>query len=310
MAKGCFVELKYYECESDQHCTALHPDIHFSPAMPSASEPDTEQQNISPPEVTSRCTEVSVEDFPARSCAKICLIEVFPQGQNGRSVKMYAILDDQSNRSLARTEFFQLFDIQGDPSPYLMRTCAGNIEMTRRKAVDSQVQAINGEVCLDLPPFIECNDFMSNQSEIPSPEVALSHTHLRPMWPHIAEPKPEAQILILPGRDLIRVHKVRQQINGPHNAPFAQRLDLGGVIVGEVCMDSVHKPTVAIFKTNVLQKRRPSYLTPCQKHIGIKEKVSYGRECRPSTTTDLSSRSVNNLAAQDKLGSNVLMRTG
>lgn len=120
MAKDCFVELKCCECESDQHCTPLHPGSHFSPALPSACEPDTEQQNNTPPDVTSRCTEVSVEDLPARSCAKICLVEVFPQGQKECSVKMYAILDNQSNRSLTRTEFFQLFDIQGDPSPYLM----------------------------------------------------------------------------------------------------------------------------------------------------------------------------------------------
>lgn len=67
----------------------------------------------------------------------------------------------------------------------------------------------------DLSPLIECNEIMSNRSEIPSPEVALSHAPLRPVVPY-----PEAQILILLGRDLIRVHKVRQQINGPHDAPF------------------------------------------------------------------------------------------
>lgn len=141
--------------------------------------------------------------------------------------------------------------------------------MIGRKAVGFQIEAMNGEACLDLPPLIECNEIMSNQSEIPSPEVALSHAHLRTVAPYIPEPDPEAQILILLGKDFIRVHKVRQQINGPHNAPFAQRLDLGWVIVEEVCIDSAHKPTVAVFKTNVLQNGRPSFLAPCQKHICI-----------------------------------------
>ncbi|KAK0139185.1 hypothetical protein N1851_024265 [Merluccius polli] len=309
MAKDCSVKLKCFECESDRHCTAMHPDIHLSPAVSSVTEPDTEQQNNTPSEVTSRCTEVCGEGLPARSCAKICLVQVFPQGQKERSVKMYAILDDQSNRSLARAEFFQHFGIQGNASPYLMRTCAGTVEMTGRKAVGFQVQAINGEVCLDLPPLIECNEITSNRSEIPSPEVALSHTHLRPVAPYIPEPDPEAQILILLGRDIIRVHKVRQQISGPHDAPFAQRLDLGWVIVGEVCIDSAHKPTVAVFKTNVLQNGRPSYLMPCQKHISVKEKVSYGGEHRLGTSTHLSSCSDNGVAAQDKLGCSVFMRT-
>ena len=129
------------------------------------------------------------------------------------------------------------------------------------------------------------------------------------MAPHIPKPDPEAQILILLGRDLIRVHKVRQQINGPHNAPFAQRLDLGWVIVGEVCIDSAHKPTVAVFKTNVLQNGRPSFLTPCQKRICVKEKASYGGEHRHGLSTQQSSYSAISVPAEEKLGCSVFRRT-
>lgn len=239
-ARECQVEIKCSDCESDKHCTALHPDVMSLSAMLPMTEPDTEQESIPPQEVTSRCTEVCGGGLPARSCAKICLVRVFPKGQREHSVKMYAILDDQSIWS-------------GDLSPYLLRTCAGTTEMSGRKAVGFQIQAINGGVCLDLPPLIECNEITSNRSEIPAPEVALSHAHLKNVAPYIPKLDPEAQILILLGGDLIRVHKVRQQINGPHNAPFAQRLDLGWVIVGEVCINSAHKPTVAVYKTNILQ---------------------------------------------------------
>lgn len=305
MAKECPVKLKCNECESEEHCTTMHPDTTLSPAAFPVAEPHTEQQRSFPSEVTSRCTEVCGDGLPARSCAKICLVQVFPRGERERAVKMYAIIDDQSNRSLARSEFFQLFGIHGSPAPYLLRTCAGTTEMAGRKAVGFQIEAVDGPVCLDLPPLIECNEIMSNRSEIPTAEVALSHTHLRPVAPHIPELDPEAQILILLGRDLIRVHKVRQQINGPNNAPFAQRLDLGWVIVGEVCIDSARKPTVAVFKTNVLHNGRPSYLTPCQNHIHVKDKASYGGEQRH----DLSSHSLVNVRPEDKLGLDVFMRT-
>lgn len=90
------------------------------------------------------------------------------------------ILDDQSNRLLAKSAFFQLFGIFSDFSPYLLKTCAGNNEMTGRKAVGFQTEALNGEVCIDLPPLIECNEILSNRSKIPSPEVALSHAHFVP----------------------------------------------------------------------------------------------------------------------------------
>ncbi|XP_061663174.1 uncharacterized protein LOC133493623 [Syngnathoides biaculeatus] len=309
VARECPAELKCNECESNQHCTVMHPDTAVSPAPSPLTESDVEQQNSSPPEVTSRCTKVCGEGRPPRSCAKICLVQVFPQGQRERSIKMYAILDDQSNRSLARSEFFKLFDIQGDHTPYLMRTCAGTTEMTGRKAVGFQIEALNGEVCLDLPPLIECNEVTSNRSEIPSPEIAHSHAHLRSMAPHIPKIDLKAQILILLGRDLIQVHKVRDQIKGPHNAPFAQRLDLGWVIVGEVYIDSTYKSTVSVLKTNVLQNGRPSFLMPCQNHISVRERVGYGGEHRQSTSAQLTTYPASGVTAKDKLGRDVFAKT-
>ncbi len=119
-----------------------------------------------------------------------------------------------------------------------MRMCAGTTEMTGRKAVGFQIEAVNGGECLDLPPLIECNEIMTNKSEIPTPEVAITHAHLKHIAPFIPGLDPDAQMMILLGRDMIRVHKVRHQVNGPHDSPFAQRLDLGWVIVGEVCINN------------------------------------------------------------------------
>lgn len=64
---------------------------------------------------------------------------------------MYAILNGQSNHSLTSCDFFKLVAIGGDYSPYLMRICAGTTEMSRRKAVGFQIEAMNSELCLDLP---------------------------------------------------------------------------------------------------------------------------------------------------------------
>ena len=66
---------------------------------------------------------------------------------------MYAILDNQSNRLLARSNFFDLVSIQGNPSPYSARTCAGVVAMTGRKADDFQIEAVNGGVNLAFPPL-------------------------------------------------------------------------------------------------------------------------------------------------------------
>ncbi|XP_060787641.1 uncharacterized protein LOC132892997 isoform X1 [Neoarius graeffei] len=99
----------------------------------------------------------------------------------------------------------------------------------------------------------------------------MQHPHLRAIASEVPQLDPDAQILLLLGRDVLRVHKVRQHINGPNDAPFAQRLDLGWVLVGEVCLGNAHKPKVYCAKTHVLENGHPSVLTPCPSHIQVKE---------------------------------------
>lgn len=80
---------------------------------------------------------------------------------------MYAVLDDQSNRSLARSEFYELFNIQSLSTPYSLRTCSGLMDMAGRKAEGFQIEAENGGISVSLPPLIECNQIPDNRSENP-----------------------------------------------------------------------------------------------------------------------------------------------
>ncbi|XP_059830478.1 uncharacterized protein LOC132396696 [Hypanus sabinus] len=95
---------------------------------------------------------------------------------------------------------------------------------------------------------------------------------------------PKAEIILLLGRDVLQVHKVRQQVNRPHDAPFSQRLDLGWVVIGEVCLGNVHKPTVNTLKTNVLESGHHSIFQPCTNFMCIKEARQGFKKC--SIVTD------------------------
>ena len=147
--------------------------------------------------------------------------------------------------------------------------------MFGRKAEGFQIEPVNGELTLELQPLIECDQIPTNRSEIPTPKIALLHPHLKTIASHIPSLDSNAQILLLLGRDIVRVHKVRQQINGPHNAPFAQKSDLGWVVIGEVCIGKAHKPDVHTFKTHVLENGRSSYFKPCDSCMHMKEKVCH-----------------------------------
>lgn len=74
----------------------------------SATVTDTWQQDS---DVTATCTEVCGNKITGKSCSKICLVQVYPKGQRDIIKRIYAIIDDQSNQSLAKTEFFDIFNI-------------------------------------------------------------------------------------------------------------------------------------------------------------------------------------------------------
>nr|XP_054607369.1 uncharacterized protein LOC129167170 [Nothobranchius furzeri] len=246
-------------------------------ASPPTSDGGEEESAGSITAVNSQCTQVCGTGRIGRSCAKICLVRVYYHGQRERAANVYAILDDQSNRSLARSDFFNLFDVNSQLLPYRLKTCAGPIETAGRKAEGFQIESLDGKIVLSLPPLIECDEILNDRTEIPTPDAARSHPHLRKIAQYIPELDPNAQILILLGRDILRVHKVRQQVNGPHNAPFAQRLDLGWVLIGDVCLGNAHKPTVNAYKTSVLENGRPSICAPCKNTIRLTENACQGR---------------------------------
>ncbi|XP_072554180.1 uncharacterized protein [Paramormyrops kingsleyae] len=111
---------------------------------------------------------------------------------------------------------------------------------------------------------------------------------------------------MLLGRDVVRVHKVHKQISGPHDEPFAQKLDLGWVIVGNVCLGGVHKTImVNAFHTNVTERGRPTLFKPCPNLFNIKEKP-FGIQIPYANTPQSSDR---NSCVADHLGCCVFEQT-
>lgn len=109
-----------------------------------------------------------------RSCSKICLVKIYPKARPDKVTKVYAILDDQSSRSLARSEFFNLFQISGSDSPYTLRTCAGVTETPGRRATGFMVESLDGTTSVMLPTLIECNHMPDDRSEISTPDFNSS----------------------------------------------------------------------------------------------------------------------------------------
>ncbi|KAI2663492.1 Acid-sensing ion channel 5 [Labeo rohita] len=221
---------------------------------------------------------------------------------------MYAILDEQSNRSLARSEFFEIFKISGNSYSYTLKTCAGHTETAGRRASGYTVASVDNKISIHLPTLLECNQIPNVCTEIPTPEAAFHHVHLKRITDKIPPLDPDAKILLLLGRDILQVHKVREQISGPGDAPFAQRLDLGWVVVGDVCLGGAHRTQeVRSYKTAILENGRTSHFQPCNNQIRVKE--VFGQAARPWHHTAPTSIHPSTMLSGDCLGQTIFARS-
>ncbi|XP_056017477.1 uncharacterized protein LOC130053871 [Ostrea edulis] len=222
--------------------------------------------------VNNKCTEICQGDFKGKSCAKIVLVTVTHSAFPDRRFRTYAILDDQSNRTLAQKDLFDAFDIVGERQDYTLSSCAGNTLMSGRRSAGFTVESLDGTYRVDLPTLIECTEIPNDRSEIPTCDIAMLHEHLRPIAHELPPTEPESRISLLIGRDVPEAHHVLDQIIGPYSKPYAQKLRLGWVVIGDVCLQGRHVPDrVCARKTHVLQEGRGSIFRPCTSKLEVSD---------------------------------------
>ncbi|XP_061191733.1 uncharacterized protein LOC133199970 [Saccostrea echinata] len=279
-SKDCQASVRCEDCGSQRHATALHmvesnkvsqvqstavkESLHVTPEKEHGGEPAND--------LVSKCTQLCGQNFNGRSCAKTVLVQIFPKGHPNKAVKVYAILDDQSNKTLGTSALFDALGVADDKFEYSLSSCAGKVLLSARRANDLCIQPCDGGETFDLPPVIECDNMPNDRSEIPTPEIARYYEHLHHIACHIPELDQSAEISLLVGRDLPEVHHVKSQAIGPRQTPFAQELPLGWVIIGEVCLGRFHSSrTIQVSKTFLSKDRRQTILQPCENTLNIKE---------------------------------------
>ncbi|XP_070203230.1 uncharacterized protein [Littorina saxatilis] len=269
IASKCTAVVKCGKCDKG-HLTAMHRE----PARPQAPSSEYGGEGQREEVVQSKCTRLCGDNSGSRSCGKVILVHVFPEGQPERSQEVYAIIDDQSKRSLAAPSLFNQQQVSSQEVLYTLSSCAGQSTISGRRADRLCVQSHDGRKTMRLPPLLECANIPNDRTEIPTPEVAQHHSHLRNIAHNIPQIHGRAPIALLIGRDLPEAHHVTEQVTGPPMSPFAQCLPLGWVIVGDVCLNRMHKPSspsaVRVNKTSVTSDRGTIF-EPCSNDFKVTE---------------------------------------
>ena len=169
------------------------------------------------------------------SCSKIALVDVFHPDRD-KKIRVYAIIDEQSNASMISPELADKLCITGPKDKYFLSTCSGSKE-TRfgHRAQGLMLKPINGKP-LGLPTLIECDNIPKDKKEIASPEFANQYCHLRDIAREIPPLDNTAEVQLLIGRNVPELLKVRAFRNGPKGTPWAHKLAVGWTICGEACV--------------------------------------------------------------------------
>jgi len=271
LSRECTKTIFCQECTSSYHSTGMH--------FGDSSKLKTEQVHGGEPSkhtvVQANCMEICKGDFSGKSCAKILPVYISHNDNSSKRIKTYIILDEQSNRSLARKELFNAFNIVCQPEKYTLMSCSGSTTMSGRRLTGLTIESLDGSIKMQLPTVIECNEIPNNRNEIPTPDVARYHSHLQNISHKIEPIDRETDILLLVGRDLLEAHHVLEQRIGPPHTPYAQRLNLGWVVVGDVCLGPKHvTDSVKSYKTYIHAGGRPSIMKPCPNTLNVRELLS------------------------------------
>jgi hypothetical protein len=240
-------------CGDDKHHTLLH-DSH-------GEEPASQSKFRS---ANSKCIQISGQTFQGKSCAKIVLLRAYSKNQPQNVKNVYAIIDDQSNRSLVSSNLVDQLKPKTEEVEYTMTSCNGQSSMQGRQVDDLVIESIDRTIKYSLETLLECDQIPSDRDEIPTPEIAQHHPHMAHIAKYIPKQDGTAPISLLIGRDAPELHHVYEQITDKENpkAPYAQRLSLGWVIVGETLIKNIHETTINVNKICVGEPSRSPVVTP------------------------------------------------
>lgn len=127
------------------------------------------------------------------------LTDVHLQGRPDKRLRAYIVLDDQRNRTLASSQLFDSFEIEGEDVDYILTSCAEKERGAGRKVNGVVVEPMYQHVRFQLPAVTESSHLPNNRKEIPTQKIAPNYAHLYDLAPYIPPLDESALIMLLIG---------------------------------------------------------------------------------------------------------------
>ena len=211
------------QCElcKKPHATVLH---RFPP------EEHEEKNEVSTKETvkaTNNCVNCS-----DTTTSMILPVWIHHKDDPDRRVKVYAVLDDQSDTCFITDDVTSSLGVTG-PAVKLELGTMHAVENIDTQRIDGLiVSRFDGQVDIPLPKAYTRSHIPGLRGQIPRPETARKYEHLERIAEEIAPYEEHLTIGVLIGNNCARALKPRWVIPGKSNDPYAIRTTLGWGVVG------------------------------------------------------------------------------
>ena len=149
-------------------------------------------------------------------------------------VKVYALLDEQSDACFIKESTLTALGVDGPEVNLELSTVLGQKTITSKKVTGLTVRGVNETTEIILPRTYTRNVIPARRSQIPRHDTALKWPHLESMASHLMPLDTEAEVGLLIGANCARAIKPHEVILGNDDDPYAKRTALGWGIIGEI----------------------------------------------------------------------------
>lgn len=216
-ARHCKQKTQCEVCKKP-HATALH---RFPPEE---KRQESTQESV---RATNNCVNCS-----NTTTSMILPVWIHHKNDPDRRVKVYAVLDDQSDTCFVTDDAINKLGVTG-PAIKLELGTMHAIEKIDTQRIDGLVVSrFDGKVDIPLPKAYTRRHIPGQRAQIPRPETARKYEHLEKIADEIPPYEEHLSIGLLIGNNCVRALKPRSIIPGRSNDPYATRTTLGWGVVG------------------------------------------------------------------------------
>ncbi|XP_064631350.1 uncharacterized protein LOC135489762 [Lineus longissimus] len=182
--------------------------------------------------IFSRRTETDNASSNSTSHSMIVPVQVYTEGSPALTLKLYALLDPQSDSCFISESAAQKIDAQGHPMSLRLATMLGEEVVKCERVSGLSIRSTDGTVDVSLPPTYTRGSIPAEHHQIPRKETVERWPHLAAIGSKLPPYDSTLEIGLLLGFNCPQVLKPREVVPGADSDPYAIRTDLGWGIIG------------------------------------------------------------------------------